>query len=128
MRVQVQFTTPRGAATSTEEYQRRNYAENKSEYNTVIGSLIAQRGNVGFRFLAFKLRAKCSTHCQAGEFSLTWLGLVSVVALTMYRGCDHAHANPVYRFTHGHILNVSSGNLLVWWRSHPCTVSVSLVT
>lgn len=47
------FTARRGAATSTEEYQRRNYAENASEYNTVMGSLVAQRrqGNVGFRFL-----------------------------------------------------------------------------
>ncbi|KAK8456726.1 hypothetical protein SEVIR_3G060900v4 [Setaria viridis] len=37
------FTARRGAATSTEEYQRRNYAENASEYNTVMGSLVAQR-------------------------------------------------------------------------------------
>ncbi|OEL21367.1 Pentatricopeptide repeat-containing protein [Dichanthelium oligosanthes] len=45
------FTARRGAATSTEEYQRRNYAENASEYNTVMGSLVAQRrqGNIGFR-------------------------------------------------------------------------------
>lgn len=33
----------RGVATSTEEYTRRNYANNVSEYNTVIGSLVAQR-------------------------------------------------------------------------------------
>ncbi|VAH02827.1 hypothetical protein VPH35_001407 [Triticum aestivum] len=33
----------RGVATSTEEYMRRNYANNVSEYNTVIGSLIQQR-------------------------------------------------------------------------------------
>ncbi|TVU17874.1 hypothetical protein EJB05_33934 [Eragrostis curvula] len=37
------LTARRGAATATEEYKRRNYAENASEYNTVIGSLIAQR-------------------------------------------------------------------------------------
>ncbi|XP_062230740.1 pentatricopeptide repeat-containing protein At4g35850, mitochondrial-like isoform X3 [Phragmites australis] len=37
------FTAWRGAATSTEEYNRRNYAENASEYNSVIGSLVAQR-------------------------------------------------------------------------------------
>lgn len=37
------FTARRGAATSTEEYLRRNYAENASEYNTVFGSLVAQR-------------------------------------------------------------------------------------
>ncbi|XP_051229782.1 pentatricopeptide repeat-containing protein At4g35850, mitochondrial [Lolium perenne] len=30
-------------ATSTEEYMRRNYANNVSEYNTVIGSLVQQR-------------------------------------------------------------------------------------
>jgi pentatricopeptide repeat protein len=33
----------RGVATSTEEYMRRNYANNVSEYNTVIGSLVQQR-------------------------------------------------------------------------------------
>ncbi|CAD6334621.1 unnamed protein product [Miscanthus lutarioriparius] len=37
------LTARRGAATSTEEYARRNYADNTSEYNTVIGSLVAQR-------------------------------------------------------------------------------------
>ncbi|XP_060673762.1 pentatricopeptide repeat-containing protein At4g35850, mitochondrial-like [Ziziphus jujuba] len=31
------------SAVSTEEYARRNYASNVSEYNTVIGSLTAQR-------------------------------------------------------------------------------------
>ncbi|KAI4966413.1 hypothetical protein ZWY2020_040998 [Hordeum vulgare] len=33
----------RGVATSTEEYMRRNYANNVSEYNTVIRSLVQQR-------------------------------------------------------------------------------------
>jgi hypothetical protein len=33
-------------ATSTEEYMRRNYANNVSEYNTVIGSLVQQRRHV----------------------------------------------------------------------------------
>ncbi|WVZ96250.1 hypothetical protein U9M48_041914 [Paspalum notatum var. saurae] len=44
------FTVRRGAATATEEYLRRNYAENASEYNTVFGSLVAQRrhGNVHY--------------------------------------------------------------------------------
>lgn len=37
------LTARRHAATSTEEYARRNYADNNSEYNTVIGSLVAQR-------------------------------------------------------------------------------------
>ncbi|KAL6840987.1 hypothetical protein ACP4OV_029247 [Aristida adscensionis] len=37
------LTARRGAATSTEEYMRRNYANNTSEYNTVIASLVAQR-------------------------------------------------------------------------------------
>ncbi|KAF8725856.1 hypothetical protein HU200_020418 [Digitaria exilis] len=37
------FSPRRGAATSKEEYDRRNYADNASEYNTVMGSLVAQR-------------------------------------------------------------------------------------
>jgi hypothetical protein len=41
--VAASLTARRGAATSTEEYRRRNYAVNASEYNTVIGSLISQR-------------------------------------------------------------------------------------
>jgi hypothetical protein len=31
----------------TAEYEKRNYANNVSEYNTVIGSLIAQRRYLG---------------------------------------------------------------------------------
>ncbi|GJM94585.1 hypothetical protein PR202_ga11243 [Eleusine coracana subsp. coracana] len=46
------LTARRGAATSTEEYKRRNYADNVSEYNTVIGSLIAQRSVGSWSVLA----------------------------------------------------------------------------
>jgi hypothetical protein len=51
------FTARRGAATATEEYARRNYADNTSEYNTVIGSLVAQRRqeNVVHRFAASRV-------------------------------------------------------------------------
>jgi hypothetical protein len=44
-------------ATSTEEYMRRNYANNVSEYNTVIGSLVQQRRYVSplFAVLAHHL-------------------------------------------------------------------------
>lgn len=40
-------------AASTEEYAKRNYANNVSEYNSVVGSLTAQRRYSFFFFLTF---------------------------------------------------------------------------
>lgn len=42
-------------AASTEEYAKRNYANNVSEYNTVVGSLTAQRRSSVFLFKSFSL-------------------------------------------------------------------------
>lgn len=40
-------------AASTEEYSKRNYANNVSEYNTVVGSLSAQRRSLSLSLFTF---------------------------------------------------------------------------
>jgi hypothetical protein len=47
-------------AASTEEYSRRNYANNASEYNTVVGAVTAQRRSLFFYVNIFCWEQKAS--------------------------------------------------------------------
>jgi hypothetical protein len=91
------LTARRGAATATEEYARRNYADNTSEYNTVIGSLVAQRrqGNVGLWFAASRCSLAVRRIAKRGAFSLICLGLVSVPSLLLCCACKRVLAHSI---------------------------------
>lgn len=80
------LTARRHAATSTEEYARRNYADNNSEYNTVIGSLVAQRrqGSVALMIAASRCVLAVRRIAKREAFSLRCLVLVLLLHISRH--------------------------------------------
>ncbi|AQK95165.1 Pentatricopeptide repeat-containing protein mitochondrial [Zea mays] len=80
------LTARRHAATLTEEYARRNYADNNSEYNTVIGSLVAQRrqGSVALMIAASRCVLAVRRIAKREAFSLRCLVLVLLLHISRH--------------------------------------------